>query len=218
MTIPKPILAAWHWLAHVHTAHWLTTAVVESGIVGTFITWGANAYHSIPLFLAMVYGLFGAACAMLITVAAKQLSGPSISLPPLDEKRKVQMVSSLPPLAPIATGRIEPKRYAQPSDTKDIDIQKTTNKSLGSLLVSLANEARKIIDDNQQTSTARMIADFNRKTAAHFLWAYEEARNRGHRDGDLDRYFDDMATVNVFTLEKKLRMLGSRLHLYIDPT
>lgn len=109
-------------------------------------------------------------------------------------------------------------RYAAPSDAKDIDLGSQTNRALGELLVALANEIDELIEDSDYDAPeSEMVALFNKHTAPRFLWAYHEVRNRGHRDADLDRYFENPATLkNVRHLAQQLKVVGSRLHLYAD--
>lgn len=214
MTLPKPIAVIWRWLEHVHTAYWLVTVIVESSMIGTAITWGASVWNQVPLFLAMVYGLFGTACVMLIAIAVKDVTTPRVSVPP--KPISSSMVSDLPALAPVDKSKIRMQRYAAPADAKELDVKTVTNKELGELITSLANTTRNILSNYQYSSRADKIEAFNSKVSPYFLWAYEEARNRGHQDSDLEKYFEDISATDVYKAEEKLRLLGSRMHLYLD--
>ena len=85
-------------------------------------------------------------------------------------------------------------------------------------MIAIANEVNEFVGDaDYHPSDSVLVEKFNKHAAPHFLWVYEEVRNRGHRDDGLDRYFDDPSKLrNVRHIASKLRELGSRLPLYQD--
>jgi thiol:disulfide interchange protein len=68
----------WKWIEHIHTAFWLFTVATESALVGAAIAWIAVQWNQIPLALAIVYGIFGCAGALLIATALRNLLQESV--------------------------------------------------------------------------------------------------------------------------------------------
>jgi hypothetical protein len=122
--------------------------------------------------------------------------------------------------AKAVLGITNKSRYAPPDDTKGLDIRTSTYKELGALFEAIGRDTQKFQRSlPYNASDEQIISQFHKKLAPHILWAYEEARRRGHHDSTLEAFYTDPAVLRVSGIEwigKELIKLGARMTLYID--
>jgi hypothetical protein len=108
-------------------------------------------------------------------------------------------------------------KYALPKEAEKIDIKQATNKQLGALCSALSTEIGEMLLRTMRSQPLSQIPYFQNTFATRFFWLYGEARRRGHRDSDLERYYQrPESLLNVGHLNKQLSALANRLPLYLD--
>jgi hypothetical protein len=110
-----------------------------------------------------------------------------------------------------------PPKYALPKDAEKIDIKQATNKQLGALCSALSSEIGEMLLRTMRSQPLSQIPYFHNTFATRFFWLYGEARRRGHRDSDLERYYErPESLMNVGHLKERLSALANRLPIYLD--
>ena len=103
----------------------------------------------------------------------------------------------------------EKPKYAPPKEAAEMDVRKLTNKQLGRLMGALSDDIGEMLLTTMRATGSPQIEIFHRSFAKRFYWLYEEARRRGYRDADLDRYYDRAENLlNVSHLNQQLRLLA----------
>ena len=114
------------------------------------------------------------------------------------------------------------RKYATPSDAKDIDLKKSTNSDLGKLIEATGRDVLKFRRGvSYNTSHADMVSDFQKKLGGYILWTYEEAMARGHKDTNLQAYFNSPHSAissrdDVEWIGNAMIKLGSAIALVAD--
>jgi hypothetical protein len=171
-------------------------------------------YPPLDMVWTVAFGLMA-----MLSLAAFLL--PPHFFSPKPKPKTPEPATGLSPATLSALGITTAKaRYAPPADTSGLDIQAVTYKELGALMEAIGKDILKFQKGIPYNATdEQVISQFHKKVAPHVLWAYEEARRRGHRDNTLDHFHSDPGALRVSNIEwigKDLIKLGARLTLYID--
>jgi hypothetical protein len=166
--------------------------------------------------LLILAGLFAATCFEYVVHTVRQSSPQSLPITETrNEPKPVQKLESGREVRQALT--LERPKYALPEEAKRIDIATVTNKELGELFNDLSVAMGKMLLRTMRDDSSVQAAAFNKDFAPAFFWLYGEARRRGHRDSDLERYYERPESIkNVSYLHQQFKTLGSRLHLYYD--